>query len=424
MGRVPGANYSETEGSGFPSNGIGFRGLNPSQSIETNTRQNGYNITGDLYGYPESYYLPPLEAVQRIEVIRGASSLQYGPQFGGVINYIMRKGNTNKPVELITQQTGGSFGMFNSFNAVGGQIGKLNYYAYGQYQTTQGWRPNSDFNKFNGFASLEYRASEKVKLGIEYSMLRNRIHMPGGLTDSLFNADSRASTRTRNWMTSPWNIVTATLDWKVSKNTSFSVKSTFNSSSRSLVWRNEDGGPQAVDSIDPVTGTYTNREVGNEDFQSLTTEVRLLSHYRMGKTASTLATGARFFSGKMKRQGGGEGTTGTDFDLTLVTPGWGYDLDFSTTNFAPFIENTFRFGDRLSVTPGLRYELIQSAIKGYNSNEAGDGTINSDESRTRHIFLAGVGLQFKTTSSTNIYANWSQAYRPFDYSSITPQKRL
>jgi Fe(3+) dicitrate transport protein len=53
MGRIPGAVFSETQGSGFPSNGVGFRGLNPSQSVETNTRMNGYNITGDLYGYPE-----------------------------------------------------------------------------------------------------------------------------------------------------------------------------------------------------------------------------------------------------------------------------------------------------------------------------------------------------------------------------------
>ena len=41
LGRLPGAVFSETEGSGFPSNGIGFRGVNPVQSIETNTRQNG-----------------------------------------------------------------------------------------------------------------------------------------------------------------------------------------------------------------------------------------------------------------------------------------------------------------------------------------------------------------------------------------------
>src|SRR6185436_6141546 len=47
MGRIPGAVFSETLGSGFPSNGVGFRGLNPTQSVEMNTRMNGYNITAD-----------------------------------------------------------------------------------------------------------------------------------------------------------------------------------------------------------------------------------------------------------------------------------------------------------------------------------------------------------------------------------------
>ena len=34
LGRIPGAHFSETAGAGFPSNGVGFRGLNPTQSIE------------------------------------------------------------------------------------------------------------------------------------------------------------------------------------------------------------------------------------------------------------------------------------------------------------------------------------------------------------------------------------------------------
>lgn len=106
LGRIPGANYSETEGSGFPSNGIGFRGLNPTQSVETNIRQNGYNVAADIFGYPETYYLPPLEAIERIEVTRGAASLQFGPQFGGVINYITKKGPADKPLEINIQQTG------------------------------------------------------------------------------------------------------------------------------------------------------------------------------------------------------------------------------------------------------------------------------------------------------------------------------
>jgi len=420
LGRVPGANYSETEGSGFPSNGIGFRGLNPTQSVETNTRQNGYNITADLYGYPESYYLPTLEAVERIEVTRGASSLQFGPQFGGVINYIMKKGITTKPIEVTIQQTGGSFGMYNSFTSASGQVGKFNYYAYLQFQGAQGWRPNADYKKITGYGRIEYQASEKIKVGVEYSILRNRIHMPGGLTDSMFYANSRASYRARNWLTSPWNILTTTFDWKISKLGSLGVKSTFNSSARNLVWRNEDGGPQAVDGIDPVTNAYVNREVEHEGFSSNTTEVRLLTHYKLGNVCNTLATGGRFFYGKMKRQGGGVGTTGADFDLTLVEPNFEYDLNFTTTNLAPFIENTFYFGEKFSVTPGTRFEFIHSTIKGYNASEDETSVVYSDHSRNRYIFLSGIGLQFKTSAATNIYANGSQAYRPMDYSSLTP----
>ncbi len=420
LGRVPGANYSETDASGFPSNGIGFRGLTPTQSVETNTRQNGYNITADLYGYPESYYLPPLEAVDRIEVTRGASSLQFGAQFGGVINYIMKKGSTKKPLEVFVQQTEGSFGMHNSFASAGGQSGKFNYYGYLQYQTANGWRPNSDYQKITGFGRVEYQASEKIKVGMEYSILRNRIHMPGGFTDSMFNLNSRASYRSRNWIKSPWNILTATFNWKINKCTSLNIKSTYNSSARDLVWRNEDGGPNALDEIDPLTNTYVNREVEHEGFKSFTTEARLLAHYKIGNTHNTLATGARFFSGKMKRQGGGEGTTGTDFDLSLVNPVFEYALDFTTTNFAPFIENTFRFGERWSVTPGARFEYINSTIKGYNPSEDETSILYSDRSKNRYIFLTGIGTQFNVTHMTNIYVNWSQAYRPMDYSSLQP----
>ena len=51
LGRIPGAHFSETEAAGFASNGVGFRGLNTTQSVEMNTRQNGGNISADLYGY-------------------------------------------------------------------------------------------------------------------------------------------------------------------------------------------------------------------------------------------------------------------------------------------------------------------------------------------------------------------------------------
>ncbi|MDV7393727.1 hypothetical protein RZS08_20285, partial [Arthrospira platensis SPKY1] len=116
--------------------GIGGRGLSPNRTANFNVRQNGYDISADALGYPESYYTPPLEALDRIELVRGAASLQYGTQFGGMLNFRFKKGAADKPVEVVSRQTAGSWGFFNSFNSVGGTVakGKLNYYSYLQYK--------------------------------------------------------------------------------------------------------------------------------------------------------------------------------------------------------------------------------------------------------------------------------------------------
>ena len=418
LGRIPGANFSETEGSGFPANGIGLRGLNPVQSVEMNVRQNGYNITADLYGYPETYYQPAMEAVERVEVTRGAASLQFGPQFGGVINYVMRRGPADKPFELNLRQTGGSFGLFNSFTSVGGQVGKLNYYAYGQYRRQEGWRPNSSVSQATAYAGLSYQATEKLKLGLEYSLLRNQLQMPGGLTDALFNANPRQSTRARNWLQSPWNILTLTADYRLSDRTLLTLKTAGNLSRRALVWRNEDGGAAAPDTIDRATGQYVPREVENENFRSLTNELRLRSDYDVLGLHNTLAVGVRYFTGFMHRQGGGPGSTASDLDLNLYDGTYEYDFEFRTRNFAPFAETIIRLTDRLSLTPGVRYEFLNSSARGYKVQDGITQTTN--ESRNRSFLLFGVGAQFQATAGTALYGNFSQAYRPVDYSALQP----
>ena len=421
LGRVPGSNYSETEGSGFPSNGIGFRGLNPTQSIETNTRQNGYNIAGDIYGYPESYYLTPLEATERVEIIRGASSLQFGPQFGGVVNYIVKGAPEDKKFEFNTEQTGGSYGLMNTFNSVGGTVGKWNYYAFLKYDYDNGWRANSQMQQVAGFAKVEYRANDRFKIGLEYSLLRNMLHMPGGLDDAEFNQNPDQSFRARNWLVTPWNIAALTSTYKISDKTSLTLKSAFNASSRSIVWRNEDGGPEASDNIIDSLGSYVPREVEHEYFKSSTTEVRLLSNYNIANHEQTLAAGVRIFDGWMKRQEGGTGSTGIDANFTNYNPDNAYDndLDFTTLNIAPFIENTFHIGNRLSITPGFRFEYIKSTATGHVTDDGGN-IIPVNESKPRNIPLAGIAFQYKTSGTTNIYANITQAYTPISYSFLYP----
>ena len=73
--QIAGLNIFENDDAGLQLN-IGGRGLDPNRTSNFNTRQNSYDISADVLGYPESYYSPPAEAIEEIQILRGAASLQ------------------------------------------------------------------------------------------------------------------------------------------------------------------------------------------------------------------------------------------------------------------------------------------------------------------------------------------------------------
>ena len=115
--RTPGISVWENDGSGVQL-GVASRGLSPNRSWEFNTRMNGYDITPDPMGYPEAYYTPPMEVVDRIEIVRGASSLQYGSQFGGLMNFVLRKPDISTRFTVESQNTTDSNGLFITYNYI------------------------------------------------------------------------------------------------------------------------------------------------------------------------------------------------------------------------------------------------------------------------------------------------------------------
>jgi Fe(3+) dicitrate transport protein len=426
LGRIPGVNITEAQYNGFPYNGIGVRGFNGTQSINMDIRQNGYNITADVYGHPETYYTPPSEAVKEIDYISGESSLQFGPQFGGVINYVLKDAPTDKKIEFTTSETGGSFGLINTFNSVGGTLGKWTYYAWATYQGIQGWRPNSGMQTIVGYAKLQYNASDKFSISAEYSIQRNIIQIAGGLDDAEFARSPDTSTRPRNWMKTPANFATITAKWKISGKTIFTIQSVYNNSQRNLVWRNDNINIGQPDSISPQTHAYAQREVEHWEADNSTTEIRLLSNYNMGSNNQTFAAGVRLYGGWFYKQDRGPGTTGLNFDMSLVGAGQTYGREVSVHNYAvaPFIENAFRFG-KLTFTPGFRYEYITSSVNGYYTNWDSLGTKPSLQlpisgTFTRNIPIGGIALQYATSKNTNIYANIAQAYQPLNYEDLYP----
>lgn len=408
LGRVPGANISETRSGGFPSDGIGFRGLEPRQSVEVNMRQNGVNLAGDLYGYPEIYYSPPFEAVDHVEIVRGASGLEYGPQFGGMINFVLKDGTLNTPPQVTVGETGESFGETDTFGSIAGGTGTLTYYAFGKYQGAAGWRQNSNFEEEDGYASVTYHANENLASSLQLTLYGSRVHMPGGFDDSAFYANPQLSGRKRNWLATPWGILEDVTTWHLAPGLTWTNQLSGMLGQRYLVWRNEDGGPQAIDSGGP-------REVERERFTNGIVESRLgYRHTLLGLNAD-LATGLRLFDGVMHRQEDGVGTDGSNFNMQLVAP-YATDMHFGTQNVAGYVQEAVHLTDRLTVTPGLREEWLRSTIRGFTAD---DGSVPYD-ARAQTFTLGSLGVEYALEAPLTLYGNITQAYRPITYDNLIP----
>jgi Fe(3+) dicitrate transport protein len=414
--QVPGINVWEMDGAGLQLN-IGTRGTDMHRSIETNIRQNGYNTNSDVVGYPENHYNMPFQAIGEVQYVRGASSLQFGSQFGGMVNFKIKQPDTTKTFGLESEQTVGSNRFFNSYNAIGGKVGRVSYYAYFDARSGDGWRPDAAFNYLAYYANIKYQFNEKGRLSFQFSRSDYVQQIAGGLTDDMYNATSRQSNRFRNFFKPAINIPAIIFNYNFSDNTRLEVTSHVLFGERSSV---QFIAPSNVDDIvNPTLGTYNPRQVDRDHYKSFTTEARLLHNYNIGSVRSTLTTGLRYADGSTHRQQKGVGTTASDFDLSLVKD-YGIDLDLNAVNYAAFAENLFRITNKFSVTPGVRYEGIKTTIDGVVNNRS----TNVDYKRDRSFPLFGTGLQYQVSSTTQLYGNVSQAYRPYIYAAVTPADQL
>ena len=412
--RVPGVTVWENDGSGIQIN-IGVRGLSPNRSWELNTRQNGYDISSDVFGYPEAYYNPPLEAVENIELVRGGASLQFGPQFGGMLNYVLKRENKRK-FSFETQNAVGSYNLMSSYNSIGGTINKFSYFAYNHSRSADGWRENSKYKVRNSHVFLEYAFTADTKLSAEYTNMDYSMQQAGGLTDQQFKENSRQSSRERNWFGAPWNLFSVNFDTKISN----SLKS--NTKLFGLIGERNSvgflGTPNVMDAINPSTNDYSNRRVDRDYYKNFGIENRNTYRYSISKSQNTLAFGVRIYKAETRRQQEGRGTTGSTFDLTTLEK-YPRDLNFTTENVAFFAENQIQVIENFSVVPGVRYEYITSSGNGQFGVSSGTPTPFQNEKISRSKPLFGLGMEYKI-GATNIYGNITQAFRPVLFSDITP----
>ncbi|MEM8891233.1 MAG: TonB-dependent receptor, partial [Bacteroidota bacterium] len=420
--QVAGLNIYENNDAGLQLN-IGGRGLDPNRSANFNTRQNGYDISADVLGYPESYYTPPAEALSEIQVIRGAASLQYGTQFGGLINFKFKQPLEDKKIQWVSRQSLGSNNLFTTFNSLSGKLGKFSYYTYFNYKQGDGFRPNSEFESTNFYTDLHYQLSKKTLLDAEFTYLSYLAQQPGGLTDARFVSDPTFSNRERNWFSVDWRLLSLKLIHEFSEKAELSVNWFGLDASRKAVGFRTNRVSQVDDPMEP-------RDLILGDFNNWGVETRFLKRYDIGKRKAIFLIGQKYYdSDNTAVQGPGSAAADADFNL-FTNEFSSYpnqsDFRFPNLNVAVFGENIFYLSDNFSLTPGFRFEYIKTESEGtfekINFDLAGnpilDTTFTDNRDFERSFVLLGVGASYKPTQAFEAYGNFSQNYRSVTFSDI------
>ena len=420
--QIPGLNIYQNDDAGLQLH-IGGRGLDPNRTSNFNTRQNGYDISADVLGYPESYYTPPAEAIEEIQIIRGAASLQYGTQFGGLVNFKLKDATTYRPIAGVIRNTIGSNSLYTNFTQLSGRLSKWRYIGHINIKKGNGFRPNSKFNSSNVFAKISYDFSENTILSAEVTYLDYLAQQAGGLTDDLFNGNPYQSNRERNWFGLYWFLYNIKFEHALSDNSNISVNFFgLNAQRNAIGFRSN-----RVSQIDP----YEERDLIKGDFNNFGIEARWLKKYILRDKKAVFLFGGKYYSAKnTSAQGPGSASNEADFSFFKEEyPSYSQQSNYTypNENISVFSENIFYINKNLSITPGLRYENILTATKGnyqrINTDAAGNvilnETLKSMESRRRSFVLLGLGLSYKALRSLEYYANISQNYRSVTFADIS-----
>ncbi|MFZ9981776.1 MAG: TonB-dependent receptor family protein [Cyclobacteriaceae bacterium] len=419
-GKIPGLFIWENESSGLQIN-IAARGLSPNRSWEFNIRQNGYDIAADPFGYPEAYYNPQLQSVQRIEFVRGHGALQYGAQLGGMVNYILKNGSDfNHPFQIESFQTAGSYGLLNSYQAVGGNTAKMHYYIFYDHRQSDGWRNNNQYTSNTGSASITYKITEKFSLTTEFSKWGAVSQQPGGLSDEQFKEDPQQSQRARNWFGLGWQTAALIADWKFGPLTKINFKVFQISGDRESVGFFPSAGIIQQDLVNQNTGEFADRTIDIDRYRNTGFEGRAIHSMNILGISNTFSAGIRFFRGNTFRYRGGRGTTAGDADFRRMPESpWNSDIDYNSTNGAIFAEDLISAGNRLMIIPGVRMEYLRAEASGYGSLSNGSPVFLNPQVRNRSFLLAGIGIEYLLTGNTRLYFNSTQSYRPVQFADLT-----
>ena len=354
--KVSGVNVRDEEGLGLRPN-IGIRGTNPTRSSRVLLLEDGIPLTYAPYGDNASYYHPPVDRFETIEVLKGSGQIAYGPMtVGGVINYIT-------PLPPIRPRgamsfAGGNRDYVSGHATYGATTGRVGYLFDVLRKQGAGARDNvsSKVHDFNGKTTIAGSEAQTFTIRGSYFFEDSNVTY-SGLRDDEWRSDPRSNVFRNDFFNTDRGGAAITHQWAPVHR--FAISSTvYGSAFKRHWWRQSSNSAQRPnDSADPACGGMENLNTtcGNEgrlrQYYVWGAEPRVHAVYRAFGLDAESDLGVRIHHERQERlQKNG--------DLPTSRDGRTVEDNLRTnTALAGFVQQRIRFG-RWSLTPGLRIEHV------------------------------------------------------------------
>jgi Fe(3+) dicitrate transport protein len=372
---------------------LGYRGIGePHRAQFFNVLQDGIPIHADPFGYPEAYYTPPLDVVDRLEFIRGGASLMYGPQPAGALNYVTYMPRTDRPFSIRTQHVFGSDDLYSTYSSIDGTIGRVGYLGYFNHRSSQGFRErNSDYALHGGAIKVVIDGQTDTRWILNMDAYEEEHGEPGDLTLAQYQANRNQTPRPDDEFRLRRYIPSLRFEHDFSEDTLLTVTG----------WG---GYYQRWSGRVTAVGAAT-RNIENQQFYTFGTEARVRHNYEMWDNLHTFAGGFQVYADHSPRT-----------DVRGLTPKSENGITFrdskrDLTYGSFFFENKFTF-DRFSITPGFRLENVAQDVRTDNFNPGTGVFLNRQQNSKVEVQpLVAVAAAYQASDTSEIYASVAQSYR-------------
>lgn len=414
--KAPGVYVREEDGFGLRPN-IGIRGLNPSRSTKVLLLEDGVPLSYAPYGDNASYYHPPIDRFERIEVFKGSEQIRFGPQTaGGVVNYISPL-PTREPSGSLSV-TAGNRDYFNAHARLSRGPVLIDYVR----KQGDGSRDNTEstVNDLNLKTVLDLGGAQALTLRANYYSEDSQITY-SGLTDAehrnfgrfynpfhndTFEAQRIGASATHEVMFNPDLVLLTNVygayfqrDWWRQSSTTTDTQCDTAAVPYVAVTGTFVSDRAAGIAVDP--DRCNSRQGRLREYYTYGIEPRLQLAHRAFGIANELEAAVRaHYEIQDRRQENGSSPTAESGTVAE-------NNERRVDAYSAFVQNRFLFG-RFSVTPGVRVEYIRYER---TNRLANGGAGASGEDQLTEV-IPGIGGTFNPTPTTTLYAGVHRGFSP------------